>query len=150
MRPDFRLFNCERCHLQQAICSHCDRGQIYCEACQLKASRERHCKADERYQKSSRGRAKHAARQQRYLIRKAAAEKAAAENRPPAVEKMTDQGTQAPPPPAKLRRGTVARSCSAAGQKAVLCSFCGAPCRDRARLGFLQRRRSPEEMTNRT
>ena len=30
MQSSARLFNCARCRCQVVICSHCDRGNIYC------------------------------------------------------------------------------------------------------------------------
>jgi hypothetical protein len=30
MQSSARLFNCARCQRQVVICSHCDRGNIYC------------------------------------------------------------------------------------------------------------------------
>ncbi len=32
MKPTSRLYQCALCQTLSAICSHCDRGQIYCSA----------------------------------------------------------------------------------------------------------------------
>lgn len=65
-----RLYQCHRCFCQVVICSHCDRGNIYCGTrCRGSARSERQKLAGQRYQSSSRGRQKHAARQARYRIR---------------------------------------------------------------------------------
>jgi hypothetical protein len=65
-----RLFNCARCHCQVVLCSHCDRGQIYCgRSCAQAARRQSIRAAGRRYQHSRRGRFKHAERQRRYRHR---------------------------------------------------------------------------------
>ena len=72
---------CRRCRLLTGICSRCDRGNIYCgKACSAAARKASQRRSAERYQKSERGRALHAARQQRYLERREA--------------KMTRQGSR--------------------------------------------------------
>jgi len=64
---------CRRCRLLTGICSRCDRGNIYCgKACSAAARKASQRRSAERYQKSERGRALHAARQQRYLERREA------------------------------------------------------------------------------
>ena len=86
-----RLFLCQRCRRQVLICSHCDRGQIYCSAqCAEISRREKHRRAEAHYQKTRRGALKHAARQQRYRKR---------QRQPqikPGQKKVTDQGPQQP------------------------------------------------------
>ena len=70
MKQIARLLNCIRCHKQVRICSTCDRGNIYCGSeCSVPARRELERAAGARYQKSYKGRLKHAARQQRYRER---------------------------------------------------------------------------------
>jgi len=65
-----RLFNCARCACQVVICSHCDRGQIYCAgACAHQARIGSLHQAGQRYQSSRQGQLKHAARQARYRER---------------------------------------------------------------------------------
>jgi hypothetical protein len=65
-----RLFLCVRCQAQALVCSHCDRGQIYCaQGCAQTARRDAQRAAGRRYQASRRGRANHAARAGRYRAR---------------------------------------------------------------------------------
>jgi hypothetical protein len=65
-----RMFNCARCACQVVICSHCDRGQIYCALdCAHAARKESLCQSGQRYQASRHGQLKHAARQARYRER---------------------------------------------------------------------------------
>ena len=65
-----RLFSCIRCHVQVVICSHCDRGQIYCGAeCSDAARLQSKRTAEKRYQLTPGGRMKHALRQRRYRER---------------------------------------------------------------------------------
>ena len=41
MQSSARLFNCARCRCQVVICSHCDRGNIYCgKRCSQTARRQ--------------------------------------------------------------------------------------------------------------
>ena len=65
-----RLFVCSRCRAQVLVCSHCDRGQIYCAGTCAQAARQ-HARqaAGKRYQATYRGRLKHAARAGRYRAR---------------------------------------------------------------------------------
>ncbi len=70
MEPTSRLFSCSRCHIQTVICSHCDRGQIYCSSTCSKASRLQSCRsAERRYQHTPGGKINHALRQKRYRAR---------------------------------------------------------------------------------
>jgi hypothetical protein len=56
-----RLFLCARCQAQVFVCSHCDRGQIYCaQGCGQTARRDAQRAAGRRYQASRRGRVNHA------------------------------------------------------------------------------------------
>lgn len=65
-----RLFNCARCACQVVICSHCDRGQIYCAgACAQQARLGSLQQAGQRYQASRQGQLNHAARQAHYRER---------------------------------------------------------------------------------
>ena len=67
---DARLFVCARCRCQVWVCSRCDRGQRYCgQACSERARRDSVRAAGARYQRSDKGRARHAARQRRYMAR---------------------------------------------------------------------------------
>jgi hypothetical protein len=63
MARSARLFLCARCRDQVLLCSHCDRGQLYCSrACSFARRRERRRETAQRYQSSQAGRLKHAAR----------------------------------------------------------------------------------------
>lgn len=80
MKDHARLFNCVRCHSQVVICSDCDRGNIYCADCAQPARVACVRAAKARYQKTQRGRQRHAQRQRRYRQRK--------------KNKVTDHGSQ--------------------------------------------------------
>jgi len=65
-----RLYVCLRCRAQVLVCSHCDRGQIYCAgACAQEARQRSRQAAGKRYQATYRGRLNHAARAGRYRAR---------------------------------------------------------------------------------
>ena len=83
MKHSPRLYYCALCHAQSIICSHCDRGQIYCSDTCAREARLKSCReAEKRYQHTSRGKHKHAARQKRYRER--------------LRQKVTDQGSVTP------------------------------------------------------
>ncbi len=70
MNKPARLFNCISCQTQVIVCSHCDFVQRYCsQQCSKIARQISHRAADARYQKTRRGRFKHAERQSRYRQR---------------------------------------------------------------------------------
>lgn len=137
IQESYRLFNCARCHCQVRICSHCDRGNRYCsEECSYQARRDSMRRAGASYQQTEQGKINHAARQQRYLIRK-----------------MTHQCSRQPP------LGLFSHTTSQGRQKTgasrdtwrhrwpswehsdvVYCDFCGRPCAPLARLDFLRTR----------
>jgi hypothetical protein len=72
MEQHARLFLCARCRTQVVLCSHCDRGNRYCNrACWRQARDEAQRQAAQRYQRSWRGRIAHAQRAQRWLQRRA-------------------------------------------------------------------------------
>jgi len=65
-----RFFLCALCRRQALICSHCDRGQIYCAGdCRRDARKMRRRETARRYQLSRSGRFHHAARSRRYRSR---------------------------------------------------------------------------------
>jgi hypothetical protein len=71
IQASYRLFNCDRCHRQVRICSHCDKGNRYCSPqCSYQARRDSLRRAGASYQQTDQGRINHAARQQNYLIKK--------------------------------------------------------------------------------
>lgn len=93
-----RRFVCARCRAPVLVCSHCDRGQIYCAAgCAAIARRQSQREAGQRYQDSLPGRFKHAARSRRWRQRKAALAvsplSSAASVAPCAAQSVTHQGS---------------------------------------------------------
>jgi hypothetical protein len=93
-----RRFVCARCRAPVLVCSHCDRGQIYCAAgCAATARRQSQREAGRRYQDSLPGRFKHAARTRRWRQRKAALAlsllSSAASVAPCAAQSVTHQGS---------------------------------------------------------
>jgi hypothetical protein len=84
MKHTPRLFSCVYCHTQTIICSHCDRGQIYCSPTCSHSARKKSCnEAKKRYQNTFKGKMKHALRQKSYRAR--------------LKEKVTDQGSPITP-----------------------------------------------------
>lgn len=70
MEPTPRLYLCARCYQQIIICTHCDRGNIYCGfSCSIVARKSSLRQAGHRYQNSIKGRLRHALRQRRYMQR---------------------------------------------------------------------------------
>lgn len=70
MELSARLYNCAGCNTLVTICSHCDRNNIYCGSTCSRAARIRLCSlASQRYQKTCRGRHKHAERQRAFRER---------------------------------------------------------------------------------
>lgn len=73
MKNSARQFHCARCHKQVVICSVCDRGNIYCGPSCSRISRAMHQRlANYAYQKTLKGRQKHAQRQRSYRQRQSA------------------------------------------------------------------------------
>jgi hypothetical protein len=65
-----RFFLCAGCRDQVFVCSHCDRGQIYCAGtCAEEARRQAQRMAGQRYQRTYRGRLSHAGRARRHRAR---------------------------------------------------------------------------------
>lgn len=66
-----RLFTCSFCSVLVRICRRCDRGQRSCSPSCSAALRKRSLRwAGQQYQRSELGRARHAARQRAYRLRK--------------------------------------------------------------------------------
>jgi len=128
-----RLFNCARCARQVRICSHCDRGQIYCAGdCARQARQASLREAGRRYQESRQGRRLHAARQAHYRQRQR--------------EKVTHQGSANNPRHDSLlawfkRRSEGTRSRAIVPDRGThrvpRCDFCGQPCSSLIRLTWL-------------
>jgi hypothetical protein len=90
MARSARLFLCARCRDQVLLCSHCDRGQLYCSAaCSIAGRRERRRQTARRYQNSQGGRLKHAARSACWRKRRRSLRLAGAEGD---IDKVTHQG----------------------------------------------------------
>lgn len=126
-----RTFVCLRCHERVFICTHCDRGQIYCVGgCAQTARRVAQREAGRRYQRSRDGRFAHAERNKRYRARR---------------KIVTHQGS--PPTPSD---GLVEpdRTVVASGPRlptsvdeAFHCHWCGRPCSAFVRQRALRNRR---------
>jgi len=136
MQSSARLFNCARCHCQVVICSHCDRGNIYCgKRCAQAARRQSRRAGGRRYQNTRRGRRCHAERQRRYRQRQRA--------------KVTHQGSLPVVPDETLpaeSEPSVRRSDFPALDRAdgIRCHFCGRVCSPLLRQSFLHRRPTRE------
>ena len=141
MDPVGRFFLCGRCRVQVLICSHCDRGQVYCAAeCSQAARQESQRQAGRRYQQGRRGRLAHAERARRYRARR---NKVTHQGSPPlpsdgllSANSMSEaprfkrlQATRRPTTPASFLIVDVWR-----------CHFCGCRCAEYVRSGFLRRR----------
>ncbi len=119
MKKSARLFTCVLCRSQVIICSDCDRGNIYCGTnCSQPARVHSLRMANQLYQKSFRGKQKHAERQRRYRARK--------------NKKVTDQGSPALPTNDLLPRVPNERTTTV-----NVCNFCGKSCSLFIRTGFL-------------
>jgi len=124
-----RLFQCARCLLQVTICTHCDRGNIYCsKACSIPARKVSHCAASKRYQRTSRGKQNHARCQQRYRAKRL--DKMKAENK-----KVIDQSS--PSSPHELSSPPMNEAGVASQETQMRCDFCGRPGNVYARWHFL-------------
>lgn len=117
-----RLFYCRKCTKQVVICSHCDRGNIYCSiTCAHQSRVINHRRSNQLYQSTHRGKLLHALRQKYYRERQR--------------EKVTDLGsTDATandllPPLKKDQKCTL--------KNVVRCDFCHAPVSDFFRNGYL-------------
>lgn len=119
-----RLFNCHRCTNQVVICSHCDRGNIYCsKSCATQSRLENHRRSNQLYQRTFHGRQLHALRQKRYRQRH--------------TEKVTDGCSVEIPPNDLLRQPKNEKKSAPTG--VTHCSFCGAPVSAYFRNDFLSR-----------
>jgi hypothetical protein len=144
MDPVGRFFLCGRCRAQVLICSHCDRGQVYCAAeCSQAARRESQRQAGRRYQQGRRGRFAHAERARRYRQRQRQ------------KNNVTHQGSPPLPPDGLLAANSMSEAprftriqvphqpTMSASLRVVdrwRCHFCGRCCAEYVRSGFLRRR----------
>jgi hypothetical protein len=123
-----RLFNCARCYRSTIICSHCDRGNIYCgQTCSI-AARQKSVKAIRiRYEVSLPGRRKHAERQRRYRQRQK-------------IKKVTDQGSLISSADDLLLEELNTSTIDWAFTKTLQqCHFCGVACSVFVRAGWIRR-----------
>jgi len=130
MENTARLYLCARCRRRVTICSHCDRGNIYCgKSCADRARTLSLRAAGKRYQRTRRGRFKHAERQRRYRSGR---------------KKVTHQGSPEPPPDDPLTaRSQASAPIATAEDEGIRCGFCGRPCSPFLRSGFLRGATSP-------
>ena len=130
MEQDARLYHCARCHCQVIICSHCDRGNIYCCSCAPLAHQESLRAAGRRYQNTHRGKLKHAQRQRLYQQRQT--EKKI---------KMTHMGYFPKLNEFSLKkRNKPEKRLVATNPDETVCHFCAKRCRELLRSEFLRDR----------
>jgi hypothetical protein len=157
MARSARLFLCARCRDQVLLCSHCDRGQLYCSrACSFASRRERRQETAGRYQRSRSGRLKHAARSARWRERRRGAQAGAVGD----VDKVTHQGSPRPLADASLlacdtpsaceltaptELATDAEPATAAALVAAACRRCAHTLLPHVRLGWLRRSSRAEQ-----
>lgn len=121
-----RLFYCARCFAPVVICSHCDRGNIYCGSiCSERTRTLNHRIANQKYQLSLKGQLKHAQRQRRYRERQKATAK-----------KVTDQGSPTLTPNDVLPAAP--KECQSRKACITHCHFCSEPVSLLLRNGFLR------------
>lgn len=126
-----RLFNCRKCTKQVVICSHCDRGNIYCSMlCAIQSHINNHRRSNQLYQSTHRGKLLHARRQKHYRERQ--------------KEKVTDRGstdtaTNDLLPPLKNDQKCTLKN-------VVRCDFCHAPVSHFFRNGYLMHFRNKNLM----
>ena len=135
-----RLFLCVRCQTQVLVCSHCDRGQIYCaQGCAQTARRDAQRAAGRRYQASRRGRVNHAARAGRYRARKNNVTHQGSPPHPADDLVMASAVVIASNPPS-ASPGEVARPSPGHRSGSWSCHWCGCRCPPFVRRELLRRR----------
>ena len=125
-----RLFLCARCYEQVIICTHCDRGNIYCGFfCSFTARKNSVREAGIRYQRGTKGRFNHALRQRRYMQR-----------RRDFKNKMTHQGSRETIPDGLLSsvKNKPIKSDKKQIKEAIVCCLCFAPVSPLFRSRFLR------------
>jgi hypothetical protein len=135
-----RLFLCARCRAQVLVCSHCDRGQIYCaQGCAQTARRAAQRAAGRRYQASRRGRVSHAARAARYRARQNnVTHQGSPRHRADDLVMASAVASASHPPSAGP--GDVARPPPGHRSQTWHCHWCGCRCPPFVRREFLRRR----------
>lgn len=139
MEPVARFFLCARCRCQVLICSHCDRGQRYCNGhCAGQARRDKQKEASQRYQKSRQGRIKHSIRASHYRARR---------------NKVTHHSSPEPVSNDLLiiedsaaTKSPVTPPVSQDIQADWRCHWCGCRCQESVRYGFMGRFRVPDQI----
>ena len=145
-----RRYHCARCYRPVLICSHCDRGHIYCfHGCRELAQKERRQRNAKRYQSSPRGRRNNAQRQSDYRQRQRA---------PPAPVTVHSAGNSAQADKAEksavdseetkivTHRGSATPSAGVVlldpgnSSSSFNCNCCGQACSDYVRINFLRTR----------
>ena len=126
MNTSARIFNCHRCRQQTLICTCCDRGNIYCSiSCSRTARVIHHRIANAIYQKTFRGRQKHALRQKQYRCRERLKK-----------EKVTDQGSLKTVPHDLLTSAKITDK--KAASEPLHCHFCKKSVSPYCRNGYLR------------
>ena len=121
--PTARFYLCAACQSHVHICSHCDRGNIYCRDCAPVIRQKRVRMAHKKYRDSPRGRQKNAADQARYRARQ----------RLLPSQLVRDQGSTPTPSCCSLPELSV--PCV---QEVVVCHFCRQPASIWLRRHFLR------------
>jgi hypothetical protein len=135
-----RLFLCVRCQTQALVCSHCDRGQIYCaQGCAQTARRAAQRAAGRRYQASRRGRVNHAERAGRYRARQNNVTHQGSPPHPADDLVMASAVVIASNPPS-ASPGEVARPSPGHRSGSWSCHWCECRCPPFVRREFLRRR----------
>jgi hypothetical protein len=128
--PPDNHYHCARCHRQVWICSHCDRGNVYCGVrCSHSARSQSLRRAACKYQSTRGGGLCNAARQRRFRERQR--------------QKVTHQGSQSVQLSASLlnRAGKSKNEAVPArfiSTPVIYCRFCGCECEAFLRSGFLR------------
>ena len=150
-----RIYVCARCNCNVMICSHCDRGNIYCSGeCAAQARKEKQTKTQKSYQNTPEAHSLHALRQQAYRQRQL--EKVTHQSSPRLVPydvlitPCKEETTQDEPPltepevvlmtDAALKETSgVTEIITADGKPSLHCHFCGCRCSEKLRWAFLYR-----------
>ena len=130
-----RFFSCAKCRGHAFVCSRCDRGQIYCaRGCAGEARRAKQREAKRRYQRTLRGRRKHAARMVCYRARRNKVTHHGSPQRPPSDVFSSDLAT--------VENEETSSGEPVAGDRpaARRGHWCACRCPDRVRHEFLRRR----------
>lgn len=118
-----RLYQCVKCYKQVIICSHCDRGNIYCnKGCAQLSRVERQRIANKKYRQSLKGKRAAALRQRRFRERHG-------RKKSRLDKKVTHQGSRHRPTNALITSSETKDS-----HHTVVCHFCLQICRSFLRI----------------